>query len=214
MICKFHAAKMSRHAPVLPLIIATLALGLPVAARAEKADRSKPLVVESDGKQAAQVDLSKRVTTVSGNVVISQGTLQIKADRVEIREESPGKFQAGARGTADKPAVFRQKRDRLDEVIEAEAQRVDYDGSVDRVRFTGNAKMRILRAGVVSDEASAEAIVYDQPTDTLTFEGGSASPGASAGRARLVFVPRPAEAAASAAPPKAPGGAPGAGDAR
>lgn len=172
-------------------------------AQAEKADRNKPLVVESDGKQAASVDLGKRTTTVVGNVVITQGSLQIRADRVEIREDQPGRFQAGARGSADKPASFRQKRDRLDEVIEAEAQRVDYDGAADRVRFSGNARLRILRAGVVSDEATAEAIVYDQPTDTLTFEGGGpATPGAANGRARLVFVPRPAEAASAPGAPR------------
>ena len=65
-----------------------LALALPVCAWAEKADRSKPLVVESDGKQAVQADLAKHTTSISGNVVVSQGSLQIKADKVEIREDA------------------------------------------------------------------------------------------------------------------------------
>ena len=217
MACKFHAATMPLTLSSANLlnatVVACLLAGAP--ALAERADRGKPMVVESDGKQAASVDLTRRSSVVSGNVVITQGSLQIRADRVEIREDAPGRFQASARGTAGKPALFRQKRDRTDEVIEAEAQRIDYDGGVDRVRFTGDAKMRVMRNGVATDEASAPTIVYDQPTDTLTFEGGgsSAATGSNAGRARLVFVPRNAEAAASepATPPKS---APGAGDPR
>jgi len=179
-----------------------LALALPACAWAEKADRTKPLVVESDGKQAVQADLAKHTSSISGNVVVSQGTLQIKADKVEIREDAQGRPLAAASGSASQPASFRQKRDRPDEYIEAEAQRIDYDGGADRVRFSGGAKMRLVRAGVVTDEASASAIVYDQPSDTVTFEG-SANPGkagASDGRARLVFVPRNVDTAASAPP--------------
>lgn len=193
--------------PFVPSLYRSLALAALMAgaavgsAQAEKADRNKPLVVESDGKQAASVNLGKRTTVVSGNVVITQGTMQIRADRVEIREESSGQFAALATGSAGKPAIFRQKRDRLDEVIEAEAQRIEVDGGKDRVRFTGEAKMRVLRAGQPADEASATAIVYDQPSDTLTFEGGGPSSSAgAAGRARLVFVPRSGEAASVPAP--------------
>ena len=179
-----------------------LALALPVCAWAEKADRSKPLVVESDGKQAVQADLAKHTTSISGNVVVSQGSLQIKADKVEIREDAQGRPLAAATGSATKPASFRQKRDRPDEYIEAEAQRIDYDGGADRVRFSGGAKMRLVRAGVVTDEASASAIVYDQPSDTVTFEGSASTgkSGGSDGRARLVFVPRNVDTAASAPP--------------
>mgnify|MGYP003334695179 FL=1 len=182
---------------LLPACLAAWAALTP--AWAEKADRSKPLVVESDGKQAASVDLAKRTTTVTGNVLITQGTLQIKADRVDVREGAPGRFSATAVGA---PATFRQKRDRLDEYIEAQAQRIEYDGGVDRVRLIGEARMRVLRNGQPADEATAAVIVYDQPSDTLTFEGGgpaSSSAGASApasGRPRLVFIPRAASEAA------------------
>lgn len=183
------------------------------AARAERADRNQPMVVESDGgSKAATVDLTRRITTLSGHVVISQGTLQIRAEKVEIHEDSPGRFQATALGSAAQPATFHQKRDRVDEVIEAQALRVDYDGTNDRIRFSGDARMQVLRAGVVADEARAASIVYDQPTDTITFDGGAApTPGAAPGRARLVFVPRAADAPASAPLPPTPPSSAGAG---
>lgn len=173
-------------------LLALFALAGPWASTwAERADRNKPMVVESDGKQAATVDLARKISVLSGNVVVTQGTLQVKADRVEVKEEAPGRYLATATGSEGRPASFRQKRDRLDEHIEAEAARIEYDGGADRVKFIGAARLRLMRAGVVSDEASAATIVYEQRTDTLTFDGGApASAGSAPGRARLVFVPR------------------------
>lgn len=174
------------------LAVACLCAGLPGWVLAEKADRSLPMVVESDGRQAASVDLARKITTVSGHVVITQGTLLIKADRVEIRETAAGKYLALARAPANGLAEFRQKRDRVDEYIEAQAETVDYDGATERVKFIGQARLRVLRNGIVSDEASAATITYDQRADTIVFDGGSAPSGSGAapGRARLVFVPR------------------------
>ena len=176
-------------------LLAALAAG---PARAEKADRGMPMVIESNGQQSATVDLKTKLTVISGNVVIAQGSLQIKADRVEIKEAPPGRYQATARGSAERPAQFRQKRDRVDETVEAEALRVEYDGANEKVRFVGDAKMRVVRSSGPPDEASAAVITYDQRTDTIVFEGGPPpSVGAPPGRARLVFIPRNAEAAAS-----------------
>ncbi|MBI5268641.1 MAG: lipopolysaccharide transport periplasmic protein LptA [Burkholderiales bacterium] len=176
--------------------LAVLVLAAP--AGAERADRSKPMEIVSDGQQSATVDLKSRVTVISGNVVITQGTLQIKADRVEVREDTPGRFHATAIGSSGRPATFRQKRDRVDEYVEAEAARVEYDGAAERVRFVGDAQLRVLRPSGPPDEASAAVITYEQRSDTITFEGGApATPGAAPGRARLVFIPRAAEPAAS-----------------
>jgi lipopolysaccharide export system protein LptA len=169
-------------------------------ARAEKADRSKPMEVLSDGKQAATVDLARKITVITGNVSITQGTLLIKADQVEVREIEPGKFAAAAQGSAQRPATFRQKRDRIDEYVEGEAARIEYDGSGEKVHFIGDARLRVLRAGQPSDEASAATIVYDQRADTIVFEGGGkATPGVAAGKARLVFVPRSSDGASAPA---------------
>ena len=66
---------------VRPPVIAALAAGLaalallaPAPARAEKADRSKPMVVEAD--REGSMDLQRQVLVYSGNVVISQGTIR------------------------------------------------------------------------------------------------------------------------------------------
>ena len=186
----------SCFAPLALALVAGAATLAPGAAQAEKADRTKPMVVESDGKQSATVDLKTKTTVITGNVVIAQGTLLIKADRVEVREDVPGRYLANARGNPDKPATFRQKRDRVDEVVEAEAARVEYDGANEKVRFIGDAKLRVVRPAGPPDEANAAVITYDQRSDTIVFEGASpAASGAANGKARLVFIPRPSEAA-------------------
>lgn len=192
---------MPMHRPLPVALTAALLMGaVALPALAEKADRGKPMEVLSDGQQSASVDLKSKLTVISGNVVINQGTLQIRADRVEVRENPPGRYQAHAFGTAERPATFRQKRDRVDEFVEAEGERVEYDGAAEKVRFVGGAKLRLVRPSGPPDEANAAVITYDQRSDTIVFEGGApAAPGGTPGRARLIFIPRSADAASEPA---------------
>ena len=104
--------------PAAALLLCALA-GAAVPALAEKADRSKPMTLESD--QPCTVNLQKQTSACSGNVSITQGTMQIRADRLELRETAAGHQLAQALGGAGKPAVYRQKRDGLDEIVEGQA---------------------------------------------------------------------------------------------
>ena len=74
-----------------PLLLTALLLSTGgAAAWAEKADRTRPMTLESD--QPCTVSLLKQTSVCSGNVVISQGTLQIRADRLELRETPESAF--------------------------------------------------------------------------------------------------------------------------
>lgn len=202
MICKFYAAMPLRLVPALPaaLLAALLLSAAAVPAQAEKADRSKPLTIEAD--RPSTLDLINQVVVFNGNVVLSQGTLAIRADRVEVRERPDGHRSAVAIGSPSRPATFRQKRDGLDETIEGQAQRIEYDSRGDVVRFSGDAQVRRLRGGQPADEISGELITYDNANETFSVAGAAAAaPGsaasAPAGRVRVVITPR-ADAAASA----------------
>src|SRR6187399_3242806 len=121
----------------LRLIAALLALGAAVGvAQAEKADRNKQMVVEAD--RPGTVDLQRQVVVFNGNVSIAQGTLVIRAESVELREMPDGYRAATAIGSPGKPASYRQKRDGLDETVEGVADRIEYDGRADTLRFVGN----------------------------------------------------------------------------
>lgn len=173
-------------------------------AAAEKADRSKPIAVESD--QACQVDLVRESNVCSGNVVIAQGTLLIRADRVEMRKGADGYQTASASGTAAKPAQYRQKRDGVDEYVEGSAQRIVYDERSNTLRFEGQANARRLRGTVPADEIFGNVITWDNTGEVFSVQGGSVTPTNPGGRVRAVLAPRPADAPASV--PPAAGSAP------
>jgi lipopolysaccharide export system protein LptA len=191
MNCNFRAAMQSPHGsrPFSALAAAAAACVLAAGAApvwAEKADRTKPLTVEAD--QQSRIDMAKRIVAFSGNVVITQGTMNIRAERVEVRETAGGYHQASATG---RPVVFRQKRDGVDEVIEGRAESLEYDSRAETVRLAGGAVVRRLRGADVLDEISGELITYSGGLEVFEVSGGS-----SAGsRVRAVLNPRPDVAA-------------------
>src|SRR5258707_15469599 len=88
-------------------ICALMALGAP--ALAEKADREKPINLEAD---RVSIDDAKQTALFEGNVLLTQGTMQIRGDRMEVRQDKEG-FKYGT--TWGNLAYFRQKRDGYDE---------------------------------------------------------------------------------------------------
>ena len=176
-----------------------LGIGTPWAA-AERADRTKPLTMESD--RPCTVDLVRQVSVCTGNVVIAQGTLVIRADRVELRETPEGYRTATAIGSPGKPAVYRQKRDGGDEQLEGSAERVEYDARADTLRFVGAAQVRRMRGTVASEDIQGALIVWDNAAELFSVQGGASTPSNPGGRVRAVLSPRaePAASAASAPP--------------
>jgi len=174
-------------------------------ALAEKADRSKPLTIEAD--QPGTLDLIKQVVVFNGNVVVSQGTMAIRAERVEVRERADGHRSATALGSIGKPASFKQKRDGVDETIEGVAERIEYESRGDVVRFTGNAQVRRFRGGAPADEITGGVITYDSGNETFSVQGApnavaGAASGPGNGRVRVILTPRPEQAGAAASTPQ------------
>lgn len=183
----------------LSLLVLCTAVFLP--AWAEKADRDKTMIINADNLRHDEV---KQISTYSGNLVITKGSILIQAARIDVRMSADGYQSAVITGTPDKLAFFRQKRDAVDEFIEVESERIDYNGSVDVVKFTGKAQLRRLRGAELADEISGAVIVYENLTDKFSVDGSSSagSPGvtpAPGGRVRAMLTPKPA-AAASAIP--------------
>jgi len=173
-----------RPRPALPALPVALLIAASVAgpAAAQRSDRSQPMTIEAE--RQSTVDLAKKVVVFVGNVVITQGSLRITAERVEVRETPEGWRSALAVGEAGRPATFRQKRDGLDEVIDGRADRIEYDGRVDTVRLVGNALLRRLRGSVPADEVSGALITYDNVNETFSVGGGDG------GRVRAILTPR------------------------
>lgn len=150
--------KLTRLAPLSLLACALLA---PVA-HAEKADREKPIVINSEHVRGD--DLNK-VVIYSGRVTLTQGTLVLMTDKLTVTQDAEG-FQKGvATGGKDGLAHFRQKKEGKDEYIEGEAERIEYDGRTDKVKLRTRA---IFRSG--PNEAQGQAIEYDGYTEQYTVD--------------------------------------------
>ena len=167
-------------------------------AQAEKADRFKPLNVEAD--LPGKIDLLNQFVVFNGNVVVTKGTMVIRAGRIEVRETPEGYHNAIAIGSVARPATFRQKRDGVDEYIDGEAQRLEFDGKSDVVRFVNNASVRRLRGATVADEINGNLVTYDSTTEVFNVSGGAPPTVANpSGRVRATLLPPEGSAAAAAA---------------
>ena len=174
-----------------PLAVLTCALLAPVA-HAEKADREKPIVINSEHVRGD--DLNK-VVVYSGRVNLTQGTLVLLTDKLTVTQDAEG-FQTGiATGGKDGLAHFRQKKEGKDEYIEGEAERVEYDGRNDKVKLFVRA---IFRSG--ANEARGQYIEYDGYTEQYTVDSPSSANKKSDGMTTTVIMPkkRPESSAASA----------------
>jgi lipopolysaccharide export system protein LptA len=188
-----------RHAlAALPAGALVLLAALAAPAQAEKADRYKPMVIEADKDLVAD---DKRQTVVyNGNAVLSQGTMLLRAERIEVRELPDGYRAATAIGTRSKPASWRQRRDGVDETVEGSAERIEFDGRADTLRFVGQAGLRRLRGAGVAEEITGGVVVWNNATEVFTVEGGATSAANPSGRVRTVLAPRADPAASAAAP--------------
>lgn len=194
---------MPSHSLVCCSVLAAALAAAPV--WAERTDRSKPMVVEAD--RDGVLDLQRQVLVYTGNVVISQGSMVLRAERVEMRTLPDGYRAASALGASGKPASWRQKRDGVDETVEGTADRIEFDGRADTLRFLGNGAVRRLRSGTVADEITGASILWDNTAEIFRVEGGNVSQTNPGGRVRAVLSPRadtPASAPAVPVPPLQP----------
>jgi lipopolysaccharide export system protein LptA len=172
--------------PIAYALALALALFLTLAgpARAERADRDKPVNIESDRMNA---DDAQKTAVFEGRVVLTQGTLLIRADRLTVRQDSEGFHSAVAVGRL---ATFRQRREGLDEYIDGEAERIEYDGRADRVQLFNSAHIR--RDG--GDDVRGSYISYDSKTEYFSVQSAKdASAQSRDARVRAVIMPKKKE---------------------
>lgn len=172
------------------LLIAALGLSVGLAC-AEKADRNKPMNVESD---ALRFDDLKQTSVFTGRVVLTKGTIIIRGAKIDVRQDPEG-YQFGV-VTAEpgKLAFFRQKREGLDEFIEGEGELIEYDSRADTVKFITHAQLRRYRGATLNDEFTGAVIVYNNTTDVFSVDGGAVAkgtPGTPGGRVRAMLTPVP-----------------------
>ena len=182
-----------------PAILFAAALAFAQPAAAEKADKDKPTHIEANRMSA---DDTRRVSIFEGSVVLTKGTIIVRADRIVVRQDPEGFQLATATGA---PARFRQKQepkgDKEGVWLDGEALRIEIDDRNEKVELYDKAYVK--RDG---DEVKGEYIFVDQRSEFFSVMSGKSGPVAgSDGRVRAVIQPknRPEDAPQAAAVPAA-----------
>lgn len=163
---------------ILKTAVATALLVAVAPAFALESDRSQPIEIEAD---QGSLDQGNQVTTFSGNVIIKQGTLNIRAGSVRVSRDSKGQQLMNATGS---PVRFSQTLDGNKGTVNGQANRVEYSSATGIVKLTGNAKVQ--RGG---DRAEGASITYNTRTEVYNVSG---SKGAS-GKQRVTVVIQPTQ---------------------
>jgi lipopolysaccharide export system protein LptA len=129
------SACTGRRAAAIALLLAALAAATPAGAASE--DREQPINV-----RARSVEVSEKtgVAVYRGDVVVRQGTMELRGDRVEVRSRNNKPEQIHAYG---KPATVRQGPDLIS------ASEIHY--------FV--ADKRLEARSVESDDARVQAVI-------------------------------------------------------
>jgi lipopolysaccharide export system protein LptA len=172
-------------------------LAMMQAAYAEKADSEKPSVVDSNHMTYDDV---RQVNTFTGDVVMTRGTLIMKAEKVVVTTDPDGYQFATLYAGPGKLATFRQKRDGGPDLwIEGEADRIEYDGKTEIAKLFVHAKMQRLTGTKVTDEVRGEFISYDSRAEYYSVNN-TASGDTKAGGGRITAVIQPRVPVPGAAP--------------
>ena len=167
-------------------------------AYAEKADRTKPMAVEAEVANLSQGSDKTDIRTLEGNVEITQGTLHVVADRLVMKENKDGLRFMEAFGKPLSPVSLKQKREGLNDFVEAHAERLEFDERTDTIKLFTQAW---AKSG--SNELHGEYIIYNTATEAIEVKGSA--PGTKAGekpgRAKFVIYPKKADDASNKSAP-------------
>ena len=148
----------------------------------EKTDKDQPIIIDSD---ELLIDDSKNTSTYSGDVILQQGTLIIRGDKLTIREDKQG-FQHSS--SIGKPTTFKQKMENSEDYIEGQALTIEYDGNMDKIHLYSKARVKKGNDLVIGDY-----IMYDANSEfaqalsgnTVTKDGNEVKKG----RTRAIIRP-------------------------
>jgi lipopolysaccharide export system protein LptA len=134
-----------------PLAALFSALLVPLPAGALSSDKDQPITIEAD---SVDYDEKTGKSIYRGDVVVQQGTIEIKADEVTVYRKEGETDRVIATGA---PVRFKQRPDDSELYVKGRAQRVEYDANSDTVYLIDKA--RITQG---NDSFDSDRIQYDR----------------------------------------------------
>jgi lipopolysaccharide export system protein LptA len=156
-------------------LIGLVSLSMSQLLHARESERGQPLNVK-----AASVNVDEKTGTAvyRGNVVLTQGSLRLEADRLEVRTDKNRRMQILI--ATGHPARLRGFTETREDELQADAERVVYQAVKREIEMTGNVWARQGR-----DEFRAEHIYYGIDNEQLIARGDGAD-----GRVHVTLYPR------------------------
>ena len=151
----------------IPLILA-LATGTPFV-QALETDREQPITIRADD---GEVDENQGTFVYRGNVIITQGTLEVTADEVEIHTAEKAITQIIARMDKDSEdlAHYQQQMNEADDMVYADAREITYLVQEERLHLSGEARLQ-----QVEDVFTGELLYYDMARGIANLSSGDQS---------------------------------------
>lgn len=146
------------------LLIASLVLTASSSALALKSDADQPININSL-KQS--LDMQTNVSTFTDEVVIRQGTIEIKADKVVVTRPGGDQDKTFIEAFGN-PVTFQQMQDD-GKLVKGHAQKVRYDVATQLVTLTGNAFLEQLDSNVQGDRITY--LVQQQQMQAFSDKG-------------------------------------------
>lgn len=144
----------------LTLFLATVLLSAPLTGMARQSDLTQPIDVRAD---ASEFDEKAGLQTLTGNVQITQGTMQISADFIAISLKNNALSKIEGRGS---PIRFVQENE-AGELMRGEANEIIYDALNGTLVLKGSASLSQPRQNLTS-----EKITFDAQTQKVSADGG------------------------------------------
>ncbi|MFC5481329.1 lipopolysaccharide transport periplasmic protein LptA [Massilia suwonensis] len=171
-------------------------------AHAERADSLKQAVINFDSLDVDEVTQTRILT---GNVVLTRGTLVMKSDRALVKETPEGYMNVTLTSGPGRVATFRQKRDGGPDLwMEGQAERIEYDERVEVVKLFSKAVVKELENSRLTNQIDGAYISYDSRREVATVRNdASGESKVGGGRGTLIIAPRRTATGAPAAAPAA-----------
>ena len=156
---KFKTNKLS-----LNLVLASSLLAASIPAFAVTGDTDQPIHIESDQQS---LDMQGNVVTFTGNVIVTQGTIKINADKVVVTRPGGEQGKEVIDGYG-KPATFYQMQDN-GKPVEGHASQMHYELAKDFVVLTGNAYLQQVDSNIKGDKITY--LVKEQKMQAFSDKG-------------------------------------------
>lgn len=167
--------KQASRKVTLPLLGAVLLLAImPFSALGLSSDRNQPMTIEAD---SATLNEKTGNSVYEGNVYVQQGSLVLQGSKMTVQLNDNTIQKIILTGS---PATWKQRPDGKDTDQHAEAGRIEYHATEDRIILL--EKARVWQSG--AEEFRSERIVFDLKNNTV-----NAGSNTSGDRVRITLQP-------------------------